>query len=85
MTSVPLLLTALSLAAAFAQHEFVLAELPEDLAAVLADYDVDESGTVSVAELVAGAQLMRQQAKKVSVCASLPWGVAGAATVPALC
>ena len=46
-------------------HEFSLAELPLDLAAVLRDYDVDNSGSVSVAELVAGAQLMRQQAKKV--------------------
>ena len=46
-------------------HEFSLAELPVDLAAVLRDYDVDNSGSVSVAELVAGAQLMRQQAKKV--------------------
>jgi hypothetical protein len=46
-------------------HEFHLAELPVDLAAVLRDYDVDGSGSVSVAELVAGAQLMRQQAKKV--------------------
>ena len=41
-------------------HEFILAELPQDLALVLADYDIDNSGTVSVAELVAGAQLMRQ-------------------------
>ena len=46
-------------------HEFSLSELPLDLAAVLRDYDVDNSGSVSVAELVAGAQLMRQQAKKV--------------------
>ena len=46
-------------------HEFSLANLPEELAAVLRDYDVDNSGSVSVAELVAGAQLMRQQAKKV--------------------
>ena len=46
-------------------HEFSLAELPPDLAAVLRDYDVDNSGSVSVSELVAGAQLMRQQAKKV--------------------
>ena len=46
-------------------HEFSLADLPVDLAAVLRDYDVDGSGSVSVAELVAGAQLMRQQAKKV--------------------
>ena len=46
-------------------HEFVLAELPVELAAVLGDYDVDNSGSVSVAELVAGAQLMRQQVKKV--------------------
>ena len=46
-------------------HEFVLSELPSELATVLQDYDVDNSGTVSVVELVAGAQLMRQQAKKV--------------------
>ena len=46
-------------------HEFSLSDLPNDLAAVLRDYDVDNSGSVSVAELVAGAQLMRQQAKKV--------------------
>ena len=46
-------------------HEFSLSDLPVELAAVLRDYDVDNSGSVSVAELVAGAQLMRQQAKKV--------------------
>ena len=46
-------------------HEFSLSDLPTELAAVLRDYDVDNSGSVSVAELVAGAQLMRQQAKKV--------------------
>ncbi len=46
-------------------HEFHLSDLPIELAAVLRDYDVDQSGSVSVAELVAGAQLMRQQAKKV--------------------
>ena len=40
---------------------------------MLADYDVDGSGTVSVAELVAGAQLMRQQAKKVCACAAALW------------
>jgi hypothetical protein len=45
--------------------EFVLSELPADLAGTLQEYDVDNSGTVSVTELVAGAQLMRQQAKKV--------------------
>jgi hypothetical protein len=46
-------------------HEFSLSDLPNELSAVLRDYDVDNSGSVSVAELVAGAQLMRQQAKKV--------------------
>ena len=46
-------------------HEFSLSDLPAELSAVLRDYDVDNSGSVSVAELVAGAQLMRQQAKKV--------------------
>ena len=46
-------------------HEFSLSDLPSELSAVLRDYDVDNSGSVSVAELVGGAQLMRQQAKKV--------------------
>ena len=47
-------------------NEFILSELPADLALVLADFDVDGNGTVSVAELVTAATLMRSQARKAS-------------------
>ena len=52
----------------YSHHEFALSDLPVDLASVLADYDVNGDGTITVAELAAGAELLRRQTKKAWLC-----------------
>ena len=46
-------------------HQFVLADMPQDLCDALKEYDLDGDGAVTVAEIAAGARLLRKQADKV--------------------
>ena len=46
-------------------HQFQLSEMPQDLGDALREYDVDGDGVVTVAEIAAGAHLLRKQADKV--------------------
>jgi hypothetical protein len=45
--------------------QFLLSEMPQDLRDALTEYDVDGDGIVTVAEIAAGAHLLRKQADKV--------------------
>jgi hypothetical protein len=47
------------------QQEFLLADLPADLRAALAGFDVDGNGSVTLSELAEGARLLRRTQEKV--------------------
>ena len=53
-------------------HEFILGDLPKDLADALMGFDVDGDGFVTLAELAEGARLLHRTQEK--VCATPPRG-----------
>ena len=64
VSDIPVSLTFAKRAGLNLNQTFNLAELPSDLAAVLAEFDENDDGTVTLHELAMGAHLLRSAHKK---------------------